>query len=178
VGFFLRSKELSFPWKEDVKAITSQLDRVRRKMEKLEEWSGFATLMNGNGCWDSDFGLDLDGFEEFKVVHEDLLGTMDRYIVELENLRGTLPRKDIVTQYGQAVIWTYVSLATQSTFSRASSLTESLLGCFYTSDPPEINWTRVKQFQDNYPLFCTRANFFLSARHDTAKAVRNSTGND
>jgi hypothetical protein len=156
-----------FPWADDVQTITSNLDRAHKKMEALRGLSGIATMMNGDGCWDC--GLDLDDFEVFRALQKDLLSTMDQYIVRLEDLCRALPRKDIVRQCGQAVIWTYVRIAKKSTFGKTSSLTESLLGCFYNSVPPRINWVRdIKRFYDRHPLFCGRLRSYLSEKHDDA----------
>ena len=60
-------------------------------MEKLAKERGIATLMDG---WIS--GLDLDAFSSFKILHQDFLGAMNQYIVELETLCRVLPRKDVI----------------------------------------------------------------------------------
>lgn len=163
---FLNSRKLpTFPWAEDVEAITSNLDRAREKMEALRDLSGIATVMNGDGCWDC--GLELNDFEVFKVAQKDLLWTMDQYMVRLEDLCRSLPRKDIVRQYGQIVIWTYISIASKSRFSKTSSLTESLLRCFCKF--AQINWVRdIKRFQKKHPLFCAKLRSFLSRKHHGA----------
>ena len=165
------NQDLKFPWREDWEQVPDGLDRVRKKMNELIADSGIATLMDGDGCWDC--GLDLDAFSRFKVLHQDLLGTMDQYIGELENLCRTLPRKDIIRQYGQAVIWTYVSVATTLSFSQTSLATQSLLQCFYKSQPPRgaitDNWARdIKRFQNDYPDFYKNAQSFLLGKHQSA----------
>ena len=127
--------------------------------------------MDGDGCW--DWGLDLDAFSRFKVLHQDLLETMDQYVGELKNLCRALPRKDIIRQYGQAVIWTYVSVATTLSFSQTSISTQSLLQCFYKSQPPRgdrgditDNWARdIKRFHNDYDPFCKAATSFLLEKH-------------
>jgi len=137
-------------------------------METLTNESGIATLMDGDGCWDS--GWDLDAFSSFKILHQDFLGAMNQYIVELENLCRVLPRKDIIRQYGQAVIYTYVRSVTKLSFSQTSSLTQTLLEWCSVSAPGRAevtaNWARdIKRFQHDYPLFCERAQSFLTAKH-------------
>jgi hypothetical protein len=164
---FSRGQELKFPWREDWEQVSDGLDRVQEKMNKFAKESGIATLMVG------ERDLDLDAFSRFKVLHKDLLGTMDQYIGELENLCRTLPRKDIIRQYGQAVIWTYVSVATTLSFSQTSLSTQSLLQCFYKSQPPRgaitDNWARdIKRFQNDYPDFYKNAQSFLLEKHHSA----------
>jgi hypothetical protein len=160
-----RGKELKFPRKEDWAQIPAGLDRVREKMEKLTNERGIATLMDG---W--DLGLDLDAFSSFKILHQDFLGAMNQYIVELETLCRVLPRKDVIRQYGQAVICTYVRSATKLSFNQTYSLSQTLLECCSVSEPGRAkltaNWARdIKRFRKAYPLFCQRAESFLIAKH-------------
>jgi hypothetical protein len=164
-----RGKELQFPRREDWKQIPAGLDRVRKKMEALTNESGIATLMDGDGCWDR--GWDLDAFSSFKILHQDFLGAMNQYIVELENFCRVLPCKDVIRQYGQAVICTYVKAATKLPFSKASSLTQTLLercsGSALERAEVTANWARdIKRFREDYPLFCERAQSFLTAKHN------------
>jgi hypothetical protein len=167
---FLNSRKRPiFPWAEDIEAITSRLDGAGKKIKALRGFSGIATMTNGDRCWDWDRGFDLDDFEVFRVAQKDLLWTMDQYMVRLQDLCRSLPRKDIVRQYGQIVIWTYIGIASKSRFSKTSSLTESLLGCFCKSALPKINWVRdIKRFQNKHPLFCEKLHAFLSRKHDDA----------
>jgi hypothetical protein len=160
-----RGKELKFPRKEDWAQIPAGLDRVRKKMETLTNERGIATLMDG---W--DLGLDLDAFFSFKILHQDFLGAMNQYIVELKTLCSVLPRKDVIRQYGQAVICTYVRSATKLSFSQTYSLTQTLLECCSVSEPGRAkltaNWARdIKRFRKAYPLFCEWARSFLIAKH-------------
>lgn len=158
------TQELKFPWKEDWEQVPAGLKRVREIIKALMNESGMATLTSGN--WD----LDLDEFSSFNILHRDLLGTMDQYIGEFENLCRRLPRKDIIRQYGQAVFCIYVRAVTKLSFAQTSSL---LLDCIYNSMPPGVemtrNWSRdFKRFQKSYPDFCKSAHLFLLEKHRSA----------
>ncbi len=159
------TQDLKFPSSEKWKQIRDGLDRVRQNMEALMNETGMATLKAGN--WD----LDLDEFCSFYMVHDDLLGTMERYICEIDDLCRVLPgRTDIIKQYGQAVIWTYISSATKLSPPEMSSLTQTLLGLFYEQDPPKgdipTKWERDSaRFQSAYPDFYLNAKSFLAEKH-------------
>src|ERR1019366_9050563 len=98
-------------------------------------------------------------FSSFKAVHHDLLETMKRYVGEIDDLRRVLPkREDIVKQYGQAVIWTYVGDATKLPSGETSSLTQTLLDLFYGNNIGQgdipARWERdLERFQNAYPEF-------------------------
>ena len=159
------TKALKFPSSERWKQIRDGLDRVRQNMDALMKKTAIATLAAGH--WD----LDLAEFSSFKVVHDDLLRTMERYVGEIDDLRRVLPkRKEIVKQYGQAVIWTYVRDATKLPPDECSSLTQTLLELFYEQDPPEgdipAKWERdIGRFQAAYPAFYLSAKSFLTEKH-------------
>jgi len=82
-------------------------------------------------------------------------------------------REEIVKQYGQAVIWTYVGDATKLPPDECSSLTQTLLELFYEQDPPKgdipARWERdLERFQNAYPKFYMSAQSFLTGEHHSA----------
>jgi hypothetical protein len=174
-----RTRQLKFPWKEELNPITVRLERVLKEMEKLDKntgtttVSGVATLMEGDGCWDCD--LDLDAFARFKVLHVDLRGTIEQYLGELTTLCDALPRRDIVNNYGHAVAAAYVCIAAPKlSFEARCSLLRDLLRCFYSSLADRgqrgavmENWARINEFKRAYPLFWGRAQGFLTTKHKT-----------
>lgn len=172
---FSKVQELKFPWKEEWEQISDGLESAQEKMEKLTNESGIATLMHGDGCWERClyWGLASDAVSSFKVLHQDLLGEMDQYIVELKDFCRALPPKNIISQYGQAVACIYVRETAKLSFSKTSSL---LRDCLYELAPPgaEItrHWARdTKRFQGHYPDFCKSVNSFLTAKHDASEKL-------
>jgi hypothetical protein len=162
-----RKRELQFPLREDIDAITTNLDRARFKMERLVKVNatfenGIGTLMAANDCWDRH--LNLDEFARFQIMHNELLGTMDQYIIELEHLDP--PRRDVVLQYGRMVVWAYIKLATKASDAQAGRNAKELLDCF---QPSEINWVRDREeFMTKYPHFWHTLDKFLHSEHQAA----------
>ena len=162
-----RKRELHFPLHEDVKAIVVQLDRVRAKMQRfvnatLATENGIGTLITADDCWDQN--LNLDEFARFQTMHNELIGTMDQYIVELEHLEP--PRRDVVLQYGRMMVWAYVKLVTKASDAVAGRDTEELLNCFHPSESKTVNWPRDKdEFMAKYPHFWKTLHQFLKSEH-------------
>ena len=159
------TRHLKFPSSEKWQQIRDGLDRVRSNMNALVNTTALATLEAE--YWD----LDLEEFSSFRVVHDDLLGTMERYKDEIDDLRRVLPkRKEIVKQYGQTVIWTYVSDVTKLPPDDTSSVMQTLLGLFYRNNPEEGDipekWKRdIERFQKAYPAFYLSVKSFLTEKH-------------
>jgi len=102
-------------------------------------------------------------------MHNELIGTMDQYIVELKNLRRTLPRRDIVLQYGRLVVWAYVKIATGASDALAATYAQDLLDLTSRAESCSINWVRDRdKFKMTHPHFWEILHDFLKSEHESA----------
>ena len=159
---FLNSLQVgvAFPWSEDFEPIQNALSKTREVIQKVMNSPGFKTLEA------SRLEPSLATFADFVSAQRGFLKRAAEYESELQFVLQGLPRKDIVRQYGRAVICMYVRAVLRRP---AISLIEDLLRCFRKSDQ-ESNLARdLKDFQKKQPSFFEHAEEFLSIEHDSAR---------
>ena len=101
---FLNSQQagVAFPWLEDFEPIENALSKTREAIQKVMNSPGFQALKTSAS--EPSFAT----FADFVSAQRSLLKSATKYEAELQFVLKGLPRKDLVRQYGRAMICIYV----------------------------------------------------------------------
>jgi hypothetical protein len=162
---FLNSQNggVAFPWAKKFLRIQNALKKLRDSVQDVMDSPGFQTMEKS---W---LEPSLATFSDFVCAQRGLLNSAEKYDYELKFILKGLPARDVVGQYGRAVICTYVI----KTLGIAEAHLNALLGCFTAAGTQmknaEMSLNRdLKEFQRHYPEFCEYLQHFLRDEHSSA----------
>src|ERR1700758_2713671 len=122
---FLNSQNngVPLPWAKKFVAIQNALKKLSGNIQQVMASPGFQTL---EGSW---LEPSLATFSDFVCTQRTLLKSAEKYEHELKFILKGLPARNVVEQYGKAVICTYVL----ETLGIAEAQLRALLSCFTAS---------------------------------------------
>jgi hypothetical protein len=148
---------VEFPYSADLPNIEAAIQKLKKTIAGNEKKKGFETIIN------SELEPAAATFAYFRSAQSSLVKSLEEYKRELDHIRSQLPRRDVVKQYGRAIICSYVRGVLRRP---ALPLVENLLDCFKEDDPKGNLARDIKEFQDSRSDFCGFAEEFLDTEHD------------